>query len=76
MTIVVSIACSVFLSLVAYLIVKRIGIQIRDLFALIFLITGCCFAVGAGFTINSFFGITMLSVVFLMLAFLLGYERG
>ena len=50
--------------------------KIKDQIALSCLLAGGGFATTAGFLFSRAIGVCALSVVFLMFAFLLGYERG
>ena len=52
------------------------GGNLRNVFALSSLAGGSVFGVSAAFMVNGVIGLTVLSVVFLMFAFLFGYERG
>jgi hypothetical protein len=50
--------------------------DLRSTFALSSLAGGSVFGVSAGFLISRVIGLAVLSIVFLMFAFLFGYERG
>ncbi len=51
-------------------------INVKDQVALSSLMTGSAFGVSAGFMIGEALGLAALSIVFLLFAFLFGYERG
>lgn len=51
-------------------------INLKDQIAISSLLVGSTFAVAAGFSFSEAIGMMALSIVFLLLAFLFGYERG
>lgn len=51
-------------------------INVKDQVALSSLMTGSAFGISAAFLVNEALGLAAISVVFLLFAFLFGYERG
>lgn len=51
-------------------------INLKDQIALSCLLVGGAFGVSTGFIVSEAIGMLALSIVFLLLAFLFGYERG